>query len=155
MCTKSLPAVASVTSVATAAPSLKFLTAPRASVMRRLLVIDDDESVRHVLTLILRQWNYDVVTAEHGMTGIDVFNREHFDGVLVDLLMPGLNGLEVCRTLREQLAVSGRDVPIWIITGTRTHEAELAAAKLGVRAVIEKPIDWSEFRTILDHEFPC
>jgi two-component system response regulator RegX3 len=121
--------------------------------MAKLLVADDEQSVRDTLAYFLRQSGYEVVTAENGTRALELFNTEPFDGALVDLLMPGLDGLAVCKAIREKSAAAGRDFPVWIVTGARSHEAANAAAQHGVRALIGKPFDWMEFRSMLEREF--
>ncbi len=121
--------------------------------MAKLLVADDEQSVRDTLAYFLRQAGYEVVTAENGTRALEIFNAEPFDGALIDLLMPGVDGLSVCKAIREKSAAAGRDFPVWIVTGARSHEAVNAATQYGVRAFVAKPFDWLEFRGMLEREF--
>jgi DNA-binding response OmpR family regulator len=67
--------------------------------------------------------------------------------------MPGVDGLQVCRSLREKALAAGHDFPVWIVTGARSREAELAAIQAGARAMIGKPFEWAEFQAMLEREF--
>src|SRR5687768_10559045 len=98
--------------------------------MRRLLVIDDDESVRETFDFFLGQLGYEVVLAEDGVRGVEAFDNS-FDGAIVDLIMPAMSGLEVCRILRTRTAEAGRDFPVWVVTSAPTHPSVEAVKKLG------------------------
>ncbi len=64
--------------------------------MRRVLIIDDEKDIRYVLSMILTKMGYDVVVAENGKKGLELFNRVHgFDLVTTDIRMPGMNGNDV------------------------------------------------------------
>ena len=95
----------------------------------------------------------DGAAGENGLRALELFAAEPFDGALIDLLMPGVDGLKVCKTIRETSAAAGRDFPVWIVTGARTHEAVAVATQYGVRAFVAKPFDWLEFRAMLEREF--
>lgn len=121
--------------------------------MRKLLVIDDEKSVRDTLQILLTHFGYEITVAENGPRGIELFGTAPFDGAVVDLHMPAMNGLEVCRVLREKAGGAIRDFPVWIITGARTREAADSAAQVGARTMLSKPFAWDEFRAMLDREF--
>jgi CheY-like chemotaxis protein len=121
--------------------------------MPKLLVADDEQSVRDTLAYFLRQSGYEVVAAENGTRALELFDAEPFDGALIDLLMPGIDGLSVCKAIREKSAAAGRDFPVWIVTGARSHEAVQAASQHGVRAFVAKPFEWLEFQAMLEREF--
>ncbi len=83
--------------------------------MCRVLIIDDEESVRCLLTDALSMNGIDTDTATNGSDGLDKFYQEKFDIVITDLVMPGINGNRVAREIR----TSGRpDTPIIGISGT-------------------------------------
>jgi CheY-like chemotaxis protein len=72
-------------------------------------VIDDEESVRSVLSRILTQANHQVTVADNGEEGIQLFKEREFDAVLTDLGMPGMSGWEVCRIIKQITRTSCRD----------------------------------------------
>ena len=79
----------------------------------RILVIDDEESVRSVLSRILSQVNHQVTVAKDGGEGLQLFKEKEFDIVLTDLGMPGMSGWEVCKAIKE----IGSGIPVGMITG--------------------------------------
>jgi len=82
--------------------------------MIKILVVDDEEHIRNLISIVLTNAGYDVVTAKDGEDGLNKFNELSFDLVITDLLMPKLNGDEIARHVHK----SGRRVPIIGITGT-------------------------------------
>lgn len=73
-----------------------------------------------------------MLTAEGGPEGIAMAKGEQVDGALIDVNMPGMNGITVCRELRAQAVLTGRPLPIWMMTGARTPEvAKSAVEELG------------------------
>ncbi len=86
---------------------------------RRVLIVEDDWAVLEVLKLMLEDAGYVVVTAEHGSQAIASAAAKPFDLVLMDISMPGINGVEVARTLRAEAKT--RDVLIAIHTGLDEH----------------------------------
>ncbi|MCB1880330.1 MAG: response regulator, partial [Gammaproteobacteria bacterium] len=79
----------------------------------KILVIDDEASVRESLRYQLEDLNYQVLTAEDGLKGIQMADREHPQLVLTDLRMPQKDGLEVLRYCREELP----DTPVMVVSG--------------------------------------
>ena len=63
--------------------------------MSKILVIDDEQGIRHLLHTLLRRKGYDVILADSGEKGLEVFRRERPDVVVLDLKIPGINGLTV------------------------------------------------------------
>ena len=77
--------------------------------MARILVIDDDEAVRSVLTILLGQKNHQIVTAQDGRRGLKALEGDHFDLLIVDLFMPEMDGLETMHLVRKHKRVSMPD----------------------------------------------
>ena len=102
---------------------------------KRILVVDDDPQIRESLRKVLRAEGYEVVLAADGQQGIERFNTERMDLLLLDLNMPVKSGWDTF----ERLTSLNPLLPIIIITGQR-NQYELAAAA-GVGALIEKPFD--------------
>jgi two-component system OmpR family response regulator len=102
--------------------------------MAKILVIDDEQSIRNLLDTILRRKGYDVVLADSGRKGLELFRREHPDVIVLDLKMPEMDGLTV---LREIHSVEPKK-PVIILTGAGTAEAEQQVRALGVTEYVEK-----------------
>lgn len=102
---------------------------------KKILVVDDDPQIRQSLAKVLRAEGYEVVLAANGQTGIEQFNTERIDLLLLDLNLPDNSGWDVFGALTSLNPF----VPIIIITG-RDKQRELAAGA-GVGALIEKPLN--------------
>lgn len=102
--------------------------------MAKILVIDDEPGIRDLLDTLLRRKGYDVVLAESGQKGLELFRREHPDVIVLDLKMPGMDGLTVLQQVR---SLDPRK-PVIILTGAGTAEAEQQVRALGVTEYVEK-----------------
>jgi two-component system OmpR family response regulator len=101
----------------------------------KVLVVDDDATVRDVLTTLLGFEGFEVRTASDGPTGLELAESMKPDIVLLDVVLPELDGLEVCRLLRKR-APSTRVV---MLTGRSTAEDELHGVAAGADAYLRKP----------------
>lgn len=108
---------------------------------RTLLIVDDNKSVRDLLSFLLTRRGYEVLVAEDGPAGLAVAARQPITAALVDVNMPGMNGIEACKALRELAAKEGRKISVWLMTGAPTSEAEKAAIEAGALLLLAKPFD--------------
>lgn len=100
-----------------------------------VIVVDDDESVRDVVARALREEGYEVITAANGRAALEYTARKSFDLVFLDLMMPGMHGLDVLT-----LMTTGRpSTPVVILTGAEGPTLEVDAAELGAFAYVKKP----------------
>ena len=104
--------------------------------MAKLLFIDDEESVRKVFSMSLRKEGYEVLTAENGEKGLEVFMRENPPIALVDIKMPGMDGIEVLRRIKE----INPETEVIIITGHGDMDSAIKALKLDASDFLTKPI---------------
>jgi two-component system, response regulator, stage 0 sporulation protein F len=102
--------------------------------MAKILVIDDEQGIRDLLDTLLCRKGYDVVLAESGWKGLEVFRRERPDVVVLDLKMPGMDGLAVLQQVRSL----NPKQPMIILTGAGTPETEQQVHALGVMEYVEK-----------------
>jgi len=102
--------------------------------MTKILVIDDQQGIRNLLDTLLRRKGYDVVLAESGRQGLELFRRERPDVIVLDLKMPEMDGLTVLRQIQN---LDPRK-PVIILTGAGTAEAEQQVRALGVTEYVEK-----------------
>ena len=114
--------------------------------MPNVLVIDDDETVREVLKIFLQAKGFEVTTAQDGQTGLDRFREEKFDAVLSDLVMPGVNGIEVLKGIIEQ----NTNTPVIMITAYGSVQTAVEAMKMGAFDYITKPFVLDELHIILE-----
>lgn len=121
--------------------------------MATLLVVDDNPSVRDSLRFVFTAFGFTVVCAESGAGALALCDEHVFDAAIVDIHMPGVNGIDVCRELRAQAQSFGRDLPVWLITGAFTPDLTRHAADAGAVAILMKPFNMStldqEIRTRL------
>ena len=103
--------------------------------MDKVLLINDEPSLRGLLAGILQQKGYEVVLAENGKQGVAQFRREQPDVTVVDLKTPGMDGLTVLKALQ---AVDPKS-PVVIFTGADQENMDEAIRALGGRALIQKP----------------
>ena len=102
--------------------------------MTKILVIDDEQGIRDLLDTLLRRKGYDVVLAESGRQGLELFRRERPDVIVLDLKMPEMDGLTVLRQIKN--LDPGK--PVIILTGAGTAETEQQVRALGVTEYVEK-----------------
>jgi two-component system response regulator MprA len=101
----------------------------------RLLVVDDDPSVREALALVLDLNGFDVSTANDGREAIRTLAVDSPDAVILDLLMPGLDGLEVCRRMR----ATGDRTPVLMLTARAEVSERVAGLEAGADDYLAKP----------------
>jgi PAS domain S-box-containing protein len=112
----------------------------------RILVIDDEESVRNVLSRILCQVNHRVTVAKDGGEGLQLFREKEFDMVLTDLGMPGMSGWEVCKAIKEMSSC----IPVGMITGWGMELDQTKKEESGIDFVISKPFDFNLILKVVD-----
>ena len=102
--------------------------------MTRVLVVEDEESYSDALGYMLRKEGYEVAIAATGDDALSEFDRNGADIVLLDLMLPGLSGTEVCRTMRSKSAV-----PIIMLTAKDTEIDKVVGLELGADDYVTKP----------------
>jgi two-component system, OmpR family, KDP operon response regulator KdpE len=105
----------------------------------KILVVDDEPQIRRVLRVILAGQNYEVIEARSGEAALLRFREILPDLVLLDLNMPGMSGLEACRTIRET-----SEVPIIVLTVLRDEEEKVEALDAGADDYVTKPFGKQE-----------
>ncbi len=101
---------------------------------KRVLVVDDDAKTVELVKLYLNRDGYRVLTAYDGVEALRLAREAHPDLIVLDLMLPGIDGLEVCRTLRRD-----SDVPIIMLTARTTDEDKLTGLGLGADDYVTKP----------------
>jgi two-component system, OmpR family, response regulator RegX3 len=107
--------------------------------MTRVLVVEDEESFSDALSYMLRREGYEVEIAETGPDALSLFDRSGADLVLLDLMLPGLSGTEVCRELRNR-----SKVPIIMVTARDTEVDKVVGLELGADDYVTKPFSSRE-----------
>ena len=116
--------------------------------MARVLVVDDDRTVREVVVSYLRAHEHDVVEAGDGEEGLRMMRERPADLVVLDLMLPGIDGLEVCRLLRE----SGphTTVPVIMLTALGSETDRVVGLELGADDYVTKPFSPRELALRVD-----
>ena len=107
--------------------------------MTRLLIVDDDANLRHTLGYALRQEGFEVVTAEDGERGLESFRQARPDVVVLDVMLPRLDGFEVCRRIRRE-----SDVPVIMLTARDTEMDKVVGLEIGADDYLGKPFSTRE-----------
>ncbi len=117
--------------------------------MTKVLVIDDEQDLRDGCERILKRMNCDVSKVSNGEDGVELFKNERHSVVLSDLKMPGIDGIEVLRQIREIDA----DVLVIILTGYATIETAIEAMKQGAYDFVAKPFEPDQLRIVVGRAF--
>ena len=107
--------------------------------MTRILVVEDEESFRDALSYMLRKEGFEVVLADNGPSALEEFDRHGADLVLLDLMLPGLSGTEVCRAIRAKSSV-----PVIMLTAKDSEVDKVVGLELGADDYVTKPYSTRE-----------
>ena len=110
-----------------------------------ILVVDDEEEFLDCVKDILTQWNFEVDTALTGYEALQRMSLYHYDLIILDVIMPLINGLETLKRLRKL----SRNVPIIILTADGRIDTAVHAMKSGAYDYITKPVDWNKLQIIV------
>ena len=113
--------------------------------MGRVLVVDDEEGLRSLLSNILTDEGHTVLTAEDGAAGLRLFERERFDLVILDVWLPERGGIDVLKEIKSD----GSDMPVIMISGHGTIDLAVKAVKLGAFDFLEKPLSIERVLTVV------
>lgn len=102
--------------------------------MKRILIIEDDQAISAIEKAYLVKAGFDVRVEEDGNSGLKTATDEDWDLILLDVMLPGLNGFSICRKLRES-----KDIPILMVTALEEDAAKIKSYGLGADDFIEKP----------------
>jgi DNA-binding response OmpR family regulator len=106
----------------------------------KLLVVDDNEMNRDMLSRRLSRRGHTVVMAENGQKALELIEQQSFDVILLDIMMPGISGIEVLEIIRQSYSAS--DLPVIMATAKGDSEDVVAALKLGANDYVIKPLDF-------------
>ena len=109
---------------------------------QRILLVDDEESIQTLLAYPLRKEGYEVVAAVDGQEALDRVREEGFDLIVLDVMLPGVDGFEVCRQVRARSSV-----PIIMLTAKTEEFDKVLGLELGADDYITKPFSVREFRS--------
>ena len=107
--------------------------------MTRILVVEDEESFSDALSYMLRKEGFEVAACTNGPAALEEYDRNGADLVLLDLMLPGLSGLEVCRQLRQKT-----DVPVIMLTAKDAEVDKVVGLEIGADDYVTKPFSARE-----------
>jgi DNA-binding response OmpR family regulator len=108
--------------------------------MKRILVIEDDPAIQKGLKESLGQEHYDVLTAADGLKGFQMAQRENIDLIILDIMLPGKNGQDICNDLRKL----GVNIPILMLTSKKHETDKVLGLELGADDYVTKPFSLRE-----------
>lgn len=108
--------------------------------MINILVVDDDRNTRLLMKAVLESENYNVYTAKEGTEALDVMDKNHIDLAVVDIMMPGMDGYEFTRILRE----SDEKLPILMVSAKQLSNDRKKGFMVGIDDYMTKPVDEEE-----------
>jgi CheY-like chemotaxis protein len=111
----------------------------------KVLIADDEDDVREVIEDRLNSWGFNVVAVTTGGEALRKITSEKFDGVLLDVKMPEMTGIEVLEEVRRR----GSRLPIIVITSSTSREAAIGSLAKGANEFILKPFEWEELKSKL------
>jgi len=110
--------------------------------MAKILVIDDSRLIAHVAKTILTKRKHEVILAQDGMAGLEAAKSERPDMILLDLIMPVMDGYQVCEQLKEE--GSTKEIPIIMLTSKAEPADKVKGLEMGALDYVTKPFDEGE-----------
>ena len=110
--------------------------------MARILIIDDSKLILHVAKTILSKQGHQILLAEDGNIGLQTAAREHPDLILLDLILPGIDGYEVCQRIKKGDATS--EIPVIMLTSKSEAADKVRGLEMGASDYVTKPFDEGE-----------
>lgn len=121
---------------------------------RKILVVDDDPSIREILSIQLTRLGYEVMTADDGLEAIEVVKTFAPEAILMDLMMPRLDGLASCQKIRAAEKKAGaKRTPVLFLTARDSTHDKTSAALSGGDEFVPKPVSIQELRDRLEALF--
>lgn len=112
----------------------------------KVLLVDDEEDFIKTLTQRLEMRGLKVTGATRGEEAVDIADKQNFDAIVIDLAMPGMDGLETLKRIK----ANHPDAEIIMLSGHGTVKTSIEAMKLGAEDFLEKPVDMQELLTKID-----
>ena len=110
---------------------------------KKILIVDDEERNRKLLSLILSSYGYDFALAKNGLEAVEIARQVLPDLILLDIMMPEMDGYEACRRLKAEALTT--HIPVVMVTALEDKESKLKGLEAGANDFLSKPVDSSEF----------
>jgi DNA-binding response OmpR family regulator len=109
---------------------------------KTILIVDDHGALRYILSFDLQKKGFKTITAGSGEKGIEMAEKDHPDLILLDAMMPGIDGFETCRRLKKNDSV--KDIPVLMVTAKSQREDVLEGLQAGAVSYMVKPFKFEE-----------
>lgn len=106
----------------------------------RILLVEDEEEIRKIIKMNLVMEDYEVITADNGLKALEIAQSQHFDLMILDVMLPEVNGFQIC----EQVRLRNSKVGIIIVSAKDTSEDRITGLKLGADDYLTKPFNLEE-----------
>lgn len=117
--------------------------------MAKLLIVDDNKQNLALMRDFTESWGYTVLTSLHGTEAIEITKKQMPDAILLDVMLPGMSGYEVCKELKENEQTAA--IPIVMVTALMDMEDRIHGLKLGADYFLSKPLPYNELRVVLEN----
>jgi len=108
----------------------------------KILCVDDEQVNLKLLNALLAPNNFEVIQAENGQQALERLKEQKIDIILLDVMMPEINGFEICRMIKEDPSI--QNIPVVLVTALADRDSKLKGLKIGANDFITKPVDGSE-----------
>jgi len=115
--------------------------------MPTLLIVDDSNYNRKLVKKMLSEYHYDVVEAADGQIALDLLGQHPIDCIILDLMMPVMDGFHLLQTLHD----AGNTIPIVVVTADIQHETEQHCLNMGAAVVLHKPVATDDLKAAVTH----
>lgn len=116
--------------------------------MASILIVDDEPEIRFLTRLMLEKAGHSVIEAADGDEGLRILENDKPDLILLDVMMPGLKGWEICKKIKADRET--RDIPVVMFTVRTSKESKERSRKCGAEAHIDKPFDRKELLNVVN-----
>jgi putative two-component system response regulator len=117
--------------------------------MAKLLIVDDNRQNLALMRDFTEGWGYTVLTSTHGTAAIEMTQAQMPDAILLDVMIPGMSGYEVCKELKENEQTA--NIPIIMVTALMDMEDRIHGLKLGADYFLSKPLPYNELKVVLEN----
>ena len=107
--------------------------------VKTIMIVDDDKSIREVIIYNIRKEGYEVISAEDGIKALKMALEENVDLIVMDVMMPGIDGISVCKNIKEK-----KDIPIILLTAKSTESDKVIGLEIGADDYMTKPFGLRE-----------
>ena len=114
----------------------------------KILVVDDEQDIRKIVSFLLKNWGYEVLTANNGLEGLELLEKEIPDLILLDVSMPKMTGFQMLEQIRANPRL--KDLPVIMLTAHSDTNSIDVSASYGILDYITKPFEPYELRERID-----